>query len=364
MAVDAIVAGASAAFWRDEAADVRATVVDDGVDERAAAEVLEQDGAGLLLSACGLYNRMEHTFRIAAARSKVPIVAVLDSWLNYGERFERREPGGLVRSWPDVVCVPDRRSGDGMRQSGFHGEVVVTGPPNLEAAVERASAIDATTRAERRAQLGAAPGDPVVVFFSEPFYTGPDAHPFTGAGGLAHDDGSPLFGYTPPEILDVVISELDQAAAEAGRVCRIVVKPHPLENPAPLERLIGRAPRGGVVTTLSSDPPAAWICVADVAIGMMTIALLEAGAANMPAISVEIGFTGLASDDPCIASVLGYARSVLDRPALRDVARSVATLDLAALMQVPSEPLAIVGATDRVVTVIERALRGVQPSRR
>ena len=61
------------------------------------------DGAGSLLSGSGWSSTLEHRSRIEARRRGIPVLAVLDHWVNYRMRFIRQ---GL-ESLPDVLVVTD-----------------------------------------------------------------------------------------------------------------------------------------------------------------------------------------------------------------------------------------------------------------
>ena len=61
------------------------------------------DGAGSLLSGSGWASDLEHRARVEARNRGIPVVAVLDHWVNYRMRFVR----GGVESLPDVLIVTD-----------------------------------------------------------------------------------------------------------------------------------------------------------------------------------------------------------------------------------------------------------------
>ncbi len=61
------------------------------------------DGAQSLLSSSGWGSDFEHQARIEAKRRGMPVLAVLDHWVNYRMRFIRND----VESLPDVLIVTD-----------------------------------------------------------------------------------------------------------------------------------------------------------------------------------------------------------------------------------------------------------------
>ncbi len=361
--VDIVAAGPAIPIWHQEAEGPAAREVDDGIALADARRHLRQARAEVLFSASGLYNQIEHTFRLAARAERLPTVALLDSWLNYGERFERRLAGATVQSWPDVVCVIDALTRDGMLAAGFRPEqLVLTGPPNLEASVRLSRAVSSGERAAWRAEQGLAEEDGVLVFFSDPFYTGPNGQHFKGPGALMGPNGKSLFGYTAVEVLEAVAAELAAACAASGRRWKLIVKPHPAEYPPCLHRVVDGAARAGLDIAICEGGSAArLIAMADAVAGMMTIALLEAALADRPALSVQIGLAESGQEDPCSSNRLGYTVPILSREALRVALRILCAGNHAALRPTPPVPLPVEGATTRVVHAVVAA--ATQPSR-
>jgi hypothetical protein len=358
VAVLGCVAGPAATLWPSECPEVHAVAVPDSLSLADAVEVIRRDGATGLLSASGLYNDVEHTFRLAARLANLPSVAVLDSWLNYGERFERVRDGARVASRPDLVCAIDTLSYRGLLEAGFAPEqLCITGAPNLEWSMNICTSAGSERRASWRAVHALRPEDLVVVFFSEPFITGPSGEHFEGAGALLGSDGRSFFGYTATEILDAALSELVDACERSGRRCQLIVKPHPAEHWDPLRTVMERHRSPAVEGLIRTDGTAAeWIGVADVLVGMMTIALLEAALAGKPALSVQIGLPESGAEDPCMANALGYTHPIFDREALRRVMRQLCEQGLDGLAARPREPLPISGATERVATALLSAV--------
>ena len=97
--------------------------------------------------------------------------------------------------------------------------------------------------------------------------------------------------------------------------------------------------------------------MADVLVGMMSIALLEAALAGKPALSVQIGLPESGASDPCVANALGYAHPIVDRGALRDVMQQMCEDRLDDLAPRPRHPLPIVGAAERVASALLSAAR-------
>ncbi len=352
--VEACVAGPAASIWPRECSSVKSQEVADDLGESEARARLQRQGVDTLFSASGLYNQVEHTFRVAARALAARTVAVLDSWLNYAERFERCSNGRVVRSHPDLVCVIDELSYQGMLAAGFSPEqLVVTGPPNLEASVRLCSAVDAAQRAAWRAEDGLTAEGLVVTFFSEPFVTGPNGQHFEGPGALIGHDGGSLFGYTALDTLDAVLHELEAACREARRPCTVIVRPHPAECADPLRSLLAARRTRWVDAVVRGDRNASrWIAVADVVVGMMTIALLEAALAGRPTLSVQLGLREARAEDPCLGNRLGYTYPIYDRAELGLAMRRACRDAMEPRPGLPGRELPIWGAVERVASAV------------
>jgi len=64
------------------------------------------DGAASLLSGSGWASSLEHDARIAARSRHIPVLAVLDHWVNYRMRFTRDQ----METLPDVLVVADAQA--------------------------------------------------------------------------------------------------------------------------------------------------------------------------------------------------------------------------------------------------------------
>lgn len=349
--VRSFVAGPSARVWEQEAPDVSFTVVDDLVPAAVAAAHLQSAGAAVLLSASGLYNRSEYTFRQAARGLGVPCVAALDSWLNYRERFER---AGEPLDWPDVVCAIDDRTARGMRDAGLPADrLVLSGPANLEESTRLCREAIANSRDTWRGEEGLSDEDLVIVFFSDPFNMAPDGRLFDGRGGLYDADGKSLFGYSSTTSFTMLLTELERACKAARRPVHLVIKPHPLEWTEALRPVISGTPHPHVkVDIRTHGNPRRWIAVGDVVTGMMSIALLEAALVGRPALSLEMGLKETGADEPCLSNELGYTRGVFDRDALREAVQTVVSGSLGSLRTDPAELLKLDGSARRILDIL------------
>lgn len=354
MPIKVVTAGPSIPIWRKECSSLSAVEVSDSMTVPEAVQLLKEYEPDTLLSASGLYNQIEHTFRLAAQTLHIRSLAVLDSWLNYGERFQREANGAAVICRPDTVCVIDVLSYQGLLSAGFtSGQLVLTGPPNIEATVRFCRSVSPQQREFWRAEQGLSTDDFVITFFSDPFYIGANGEHFEGPGALIGPKGKSLFGYTSIEILTAVLEDLEEACKEARRSCKMIIKPHPAEYAECLRSVVDLTRISWLdVSVRAGGNAAQWIVMADVLMGMMTIALLEAALVGKPSLSVEIGLLDSGADDPCVSNLLGYTVPIYQRSRLREAMRHICSGNFQGLKTSPRCLLPIEGATVRVVNVV------------
>jgi hypothetical protein len=317
--VFALLAGPALSICQNEFPKLRYFSLDDEIAQEAIAAILQQEKARLLVSASGLYNQIEHTARLAAKKSGIRVVAVLDWWWCYKERFERVMPDGrVVQSRPDFVCALDEMTKKGLIQAGFSPEQIeVTGAPNLEWSQKKIQYHE-HQRDVIRASLGVRSRQRCAVFFSEPYIKAADGLPWGGLGGYYNDDEEPIYGYTPHNMLWEVASALAELAK--GEKVVLVVKPHPMEHIASLCSVIEQLKEQfDLEIVLSSEADPARLCVAgDFFFGMVSIVLLEAALTGKPVLSVQIGLDASQQEDACISNRLGLSKSILSLDNLKN----------------------------------------------
>lgn len=330
------------------------TVSDSSTQEFVTTELKRQQ-VKIVLSACGLYNQIEHTVRLAALRLGLPVVAVQDAWFNHRERFEREG----VPSRPDLVCAMDELSIGEMALAGFTpSQLVLTGHPGLEQTVRHCQAATREQVRELRRAFGLEGKALVFTFFSDPFFTGPNGKFYCGPGAIMRPNGSGLYGYTVLDVLPAVLRELDRALENEGETADFIVRPHPSECSEVVEKIISQHPPGRLRPRMESrGTTIECIQMSDAVLGMMTIALLQAALAGKPSVSVELGLPASGEKDPCMANALGLTRSAFDEEALRDLCRKLAKRDWPALAPTPRHRLPLEGAAHRVSDCLLRAVR-------
>jgi len=351
--VHALVSGPSVGIFGAELAHLSAQSVPDDIPMKDVSRFLLENGAEVLMTGAGAYNQIEHTCRLAARMVQIPSLAILDYWFEYEARFHRTQDGMTVESYPDIVCALDNLSREGLLSSGLKPEqVVVTGGPNLEETLHWWEDMDSDRLAALRVKYGVTASELAFVFFSEPYYTAPIGLRLTGPGGLFRADGTPVFGYTAPEILKKVITVLLSASLQERRCVHLLVKPHPLEWPEALRPQAMQAQSEWLKTDLLDETnPKELMAVSDVVIGMSSIALLEAALVGKLALSVQVGLRQTQSFDPCIGNALGYTVPVFDSDTLVRVMSSVCR-GTAGLHPKPALRLNLAGATARVADLV------------
>lgn len=196
---------------------------------------------------------------VAARDAGIPSVALLDHWIGYAQKFITTTP---FDSTPDVIAVMDAYARDQLREAGCRdARLVVTGHPAFDALMTADVAGRATARERWHARANA----PVLLFASEP---------------IASDVGA-LRGYDETDALALLLRALGDAPFQ------LVIRPHPREHPASLQRVLdehGRAAR--VEVTLSGREAVAG---ADLVVGMTSVLLLEAAVTGRPVLSIQPG---------------------------------------------------------------------------
>lgn len=351
------IAGPSVDIFRYKAPELDYEAVDDNILPVIAQNVLKKNGTSILVSASGTYNKMEHTFRVAARALGIPIVAVCDYWYDYSASFGREQSGGLVQSLPDIVCVPDEisRSEICKEIDIAPNNVVVTGPPALEDSVCSFHSALEMNRDKWLRKYDLGKGQTTIVFFSDAFYTGPNgAYEEAAEGRLFDDSGQSMFGYTPPEILEGLVNVLLEESVKFDRKINLLVKPHPREHPEKLMPILDALEDQLVTAKLLTNISAVELMsVADVVFGMGSVVLIESALNGKPTISVQIGLLDQDIFDPCMGNTLGYTIPVFDNAKLKLVVSKVLDGSIIDVVPKPDNPLLIDGAAARVADVVE-----------
>ena len=353
--VTAIFSGPASKLQPDECPEIPCIHIDDWLALSKCGELLQKISPQAHFSACGLYNQMEYSLRIAARDLGIPIVGILDAWHNYRERFTRTDQ---PVSFPDHLCVIDETSLTGMRETGMNEKAItITGHPDLEETVKECHKMGVVWTNKVRNELSLADGEPLITFLSDPFLFSSTQKPYTGVGAIMNDDGSPKFGYTTDTILPAVCEDLSRELAAQARHATLAVRPHPSEWVDPLHEIAARCSTPDLdVIICDRGQTREWLAASDTVIGMMTIALLHAAMIRRPTISVQIGLNESGMNDPCLASQLGYTHTVLDRAQLGLTCQKIINSPEELITQPATGKLPIEGSTRRAIDVIQSSI--------
>lgn len=353
-----LMAGPAVDVWRSEFPNLELVPCSGEESINELQSKLKEQGASLLLSASGLYNVIEHRARLAAKDCGFKVIAVLDSWFNYTKRFEREESGNVIRSVPDLICAIDDRTRAAYLDAGYAVEqIVVTGQPDLERTIARCKIASDESQAHLRRKFEVQPDGLVMTFFSDPFFIGPDRKFYSGPGAIMKSDGSGLYGYTVEDVLPDVMRQLDCALAENGQRAQLVVRPHPSEDPSVVAELVKAFDGKYLTVELRSEGTSVdWIQLSDAVFGMMTISLLHAGLAGVPAVSYQPGLNASGEEDPCFATTFGYCLGVQDLDSLAGACKAVVSDEWKPMNGKNEYAIPVGGAAEAVVDVVERNL--------
>jgi hypothetical protein len=215
------------------------------------------------------------TLKLARAASSqgIPVLCLLDNWMNYMHRLKIDGEPALI---PDVYMVMDDLAkaeaiGEGVPESILR----VVGQPALGSL---AGEYQRWKKQDRAKYFGSADLDitkKLIVFISEPVSNDQGSGP----------ENSQYRGYTEKTVLKQFCAELQPFAAS----CQLCIAPHPRDDIAELNILWERC-RGkmtGGLLQLKSGRQA--IFLADGVAGMASILLYEAWLMSRPVISLQPG---------------------------------------------------------------------------
>ena len=214
---------------------------------------LERRRPAVLLTGTSLRANLDASWWRAARSLGIPSVGLVDHWSNLLARFTASEP---FDSHPDVIAVIDMASERELVDLGCPAPLSVTGQPAFDAILEAAP----DGRAGARARWDVGPERRVLLFASEPIVS----------------DVGPAASINELIALRMVLDAADG--------WRIVIRPHPRENPDALRELA--KDRATVDATAS---PHDAIAGADAVVGVSSVFLVEAALAGRPVISLDPG---------------------------------------------------------------------------
>lgn len=268
------------------------------------ADWLRETGAGGLCFGTSLADPLPLALARAARRQGLPVLCVLDNWMNYRARLGI--DGGAILV-PDVYAVMDDKARDEALADGVPASCLrVAGHPGLAGLAAQADAAGPEWRRALRSRLGLGlDGRGLAAFIGEP---------------VARDQGTgPEFphwrGYTERDALALLCRELQPFAGSLD----LAIVPHPRDDVAELAELwqTNRGHLGGGLVEGVAGREV--MLAADRVAGMASVLLYEAWLVGKPAISLQPGLVrddlGAAVRRPGIAVVTeaGPARAAIAR---------------------------------------------------
>ena len=240
---------------------------------------------------------------LAAARAArdrgLPVLSILDNWVNYRSRLAT---DGLPPLIPDIYAVMDQKAKDEAVAEGIPAQcIAVTGHPNLASLSVDAERATGPWVQDFRQSLGlGVNGRGLAVFVNEP---------------VTQDQGdgphNPLWrGYTEATAL----AEL--AAGLEGAPIDVAIIPHPRDDLAQVAALWARVQggcRGRVVAGINGRDA---VLAADRVAGMASILLYESWLVGRPTLSLQ---PGLVRDD--LLSIASRPGIILARQTGTDAVR-------------------------------------------
>jgi hypothetical protein len=259
-----------------------------------AAQLLREARTALLLTGTSVNGvDLEKRFLAAARLQAVPSLAVLDFWSNYALRFADQD-GSLVLL-PDRIAIMDEQAREEMSAEGFPANLLaITGQPAFDGLVTCRQQATPARRAAVRAALGVAPDEQMVLFASQPL-----------AAFYGMDTRSSAYpGYTERTVLDTLVPALERITRRRGRRVVLVIRPHPREDAADLQRWRGQVLR--IVLSEAGDGREVALA-SDLVTGMSSMLLVEACLMGCIVVSLQ---PGLRSADPLPTNRQGLSRAL------------------------------------------------------
>ena len=227
-------------------------------------------GAEVLISGTGWASDLEHQARRLAHHRGIPCVAVLDHWVNYRERFQRKGEEVL----PDALWVADAEAA-ALAKDAFPNKTVLQLPNQwLEELSSTVQAIRDNAADNRK------PCQPArrLLYLLEPIRV-PWSQGSGGASEAGELQGLRYWLQQLPRLIE------QGWVAPQNELEALALRPHPSEPAGKYDALITEAAASWPIQLDQAPALAEALAWADAAFGCETQALVAAMACNLPAFS-------------------------------------------------------------------------------
>jgi len=236
-------------------------------------DIFAQHDIGLVIFTTSVKDTMPLAVARLAKSKKIPVICVLDNWMNYRYRMEI---DGFPAFYPDIYTVMNDHAFDEAVADGIPSYILkITGQPALASLGEEFSISKKLDRDKKVETIGISPDKRLVVFISEP------AAKDSGSG----PENNRFRGYTEKTVLCKLCKEMQPFF---GEIYLGLIR-HPREERDSLslswQECRGRLD-GGIIDAWTGREA---VFLSDGVAGMTSILLYEAWLVGKPVISLQPG---------------------------------------------------------------------------
>jgi hypothetical protein len=229
---------------------------------------LNESRPSLLVTGTSIEVEDDSAFWQWASSSQIPSIALVDSWVNYWQRFTIGDQ--RFNCLPDHIAVADDLMKQRMIESGCPEDILrVTGNPLFDHLTE--------TRRIWESKNSSA-DDLQVTFVSE--------------GWLDHwqEKVWDLVGYTEFSVLTWLLEYLSDYQKKHGDVIQFRIKLHPREDPGKFQKLLEQFQRPGLaISEIAGSSSYELLLSSHLVVGMQSILLYENALMGKQSISLQPG---------------------------------------------------------------------------
>lgn len=241
--------------------------------KNSAEDILRRHNVGLLIFTTSVKDVLPLTVARAARAYGVPVICLLDNWMNYRYRLEA---DGLPALYPDVYAVMDKLAYDEAVADGIPGSILrITGQPALASLGEEWQAVRKLDRKKMLNDLGIPEEKRLVAFLSEP------VEQDSGSG----PNDKRFRGYTEKTVLRQLCRQMQPFAEEV--YLALVRHPRQAKDDLAASWEDCKGSLSGGVIDFKSGRDA--ILISDGVAGMSSILLYEAWLVGKPVVSLLPG---------------------------------------------------------------------------